>query len=454
MSRRFSFIAACALFSAACSDQTTTAPTRLSANTEASQAKTHGGERFVSMGTSISMGWAANGVYAGSQAVAWPEQIRFGGLPAISLPLIQAPGCQSPLLTPLGNGRRLSGESLAGSSVCAPNVAGVTLPTQNVAIAGALTIDALQPTQGGLSLPWYHRVLPSGMTQVSAALSQNPTLVSIELGANEVLQTSSGLVVPGVTFLPFPLFAQAFDAVVGTVGAGVDKVLILGFLTNGPNLPALRRGDEVWADRAEFSALHVDVSPNCEGNGNYINVSVKALNMVFTAAFTSTHGLPNPVFSCADTPGAQDQVVTPAEIAMLGALFNQMSEHQRQVAEQHGYAFLSLDALYDRPDLKPSVYSVIDQLTSETPYGPYISADGVHPSALGHAVIAQAAAKVLNKTYPGIAAHIIDDDETSALSIASHAAQPRSPAAALELAKRIANQRQGERLPACMLPGC
>jgi len=454
MIRRFSFVAACALLATACSDQTATAPTRLSASADAEQAKTHGGERYVSIGTSISMGWAANGVYAGSQTVSWPAQLRFGGLPEMSLPLIQAPGCQSPLLTPLGNGVRLSGESLAGSSVCAPNAAGVVLPTQNVAIAGALTIDALQPTQGGLSLPWYNRVLPPGMTQISAALSQNPTLVSIELGANEVLQTSSGLVVPGVTFLPYPLFAQAFDAVAGTIGAAVDKVLLVGFLTNGPNLPALRRGDEVWADRAEFAALHVDVSPNCEGNGNYINVSIKALNMAFTGAFTSTHGLPNPVFSCADTPGAQDQIVTPAEIAMLDALFTQMADHQRQVAEQHGYAFVSLDALYDRPDLKQNPYSVIYQLTSATPYGPFISADGVHPSALGSAVLAQAAAKALNKTYPGIAAHIIDDDETSTLSVAARATEPRSPAAALEMAKRIANQRQGERLPACMLPGC
>jgi len=110
--------------------------------------------------------------------------------------------------------------------------------------------------------------------------------------------------------------------------------------------------------------------------------------------------------------------------------------------------------LYDRPDLKQNPYSVIYQLTSATPYGPFISADGVHPSALGSAVLAQAAAKALNKTYPGIAAHIIDDDETSTLSVAARATEPRSPAAALEMAKRIANQRQGERLPACMLPGC
>ena len=451
MSRRIRIIAACALLAAACADQTATAPSRLSANADAEQAKTHGGEKFVSIGTSVSMGWSANGVYAGSQALSWPAQLRFGSLPAISLPLIDAPGCQSPLVTPLANGVRLSGESAAGSAVCAPNAAGVALPTQNVAIAGALTIDALQQTPGPGTLPWYARVLPPGMSQMTAALSQHPTLVSIELGANEVLQTSSGLVAPGVTFLPFPFFAQAYNAVVGTVGSAVDKVLLFGFLTNGPNLPALRRGDEVWADRAEFAALHVDVSPDCDGNGNYINVSVKSLNMAFAGAFAAAHGQPNPVFSCADIPGTQDLIVTPAEIAMLDALFTQMSDYQRQVAEQHGYAFVSLDALYNRPDLKSTAYSVITQLTSDAPFGPYISADGIHPTPLGNAVLADAAAKALNKTYPGIAAHI--EDETLSSEALITGSTPRSPAAALELAKRNVSLRQGERVPACMLPG-
>ena len=453
MRPRIAFIAACALFAAACSDQTATGPARLSEPTAAEAAKIHGGERYVAIGTSISMGWASNGVYAGSQTFSWPAQLRFGALPAISLPLIQSPGCTSPLILPLGSGMRLSGESAAGSSVCAPNAAGVVLPTRNVAIAGALTIDALQPTPGGLSLPWYNRVLPAGMTQVSAALSQNPTLVSIELGANEVLQTSSGLVAPGVTYLPFPPFAQAYDAVVGTVGSAVDKLLLVGFLTNGPNLPALRRGDEIWADRAEFAALHVDVDPNCNGSNNYINVSVKALDMVFTAAFTSTHGLPNPVFTCADAPGERDLIVTAAEIATLDALFEQMAGHAQQVAAQNGYAFVSLDALYGRPDLKPNPYSVVYQLTSTTPYGPFISADGIHPSPLGSAVIAQAAAKALNKAYSGIAAHI-EDETLASTSLVTPSTQPMTPAAALELAKRIANQNQRTRIPACSLPGC
>jgi hypothetical protein len=103
-------------------------------------------EKFVAIGTSVSMGWASNGVYAGSQVTSWPELLAFGSLHSISLPLIQSPGCTSPLVAPLGAGTRLSGEPFAGSTTCAPNVDGVVLPTQNVALAAAIAADAVQTT--------------------------------------------------------------------------------------------------------------------------------------------------------------------------------------------------------------------------------------------------------------------------------------------------------------------
>ena len=443
---------ATAALSAACSDATqTTAPTQSPAAAP-SNTRTHGGEKYVAIGTSISMGWASNGVYAGSQLVSFPVQLRFGSVPRMSLPLIESPGCTSPLVAPLGAGLRLSGESAAGSTVCAPNADGVTLPTQNVALAGALTIDALltTPATAPSDQPWYARVLPSGTTQVSAALSQSPTLVSVELGGNDILGTSSGLVVPGVTFVPYPYFAQALDAVLEAVGSAGPRALIVGLMTDGTKLPAFRRGDEIWADRLEFAALHVDVSSDCQGSDNWINVPVKSLEMAFTGAFTYANNLPNPVYSCADVPGTQDLVLTPADIATLNTQLGQMTSLAAQEAAARGYAFISLGALYDRPDVKPPVYSVISQLTSASPYGPYVSLDGVHPSALGHAVLANAAAQALNKTYSGIAAHADDD---ALPSLTTRLIEPGPSPVAIAQAQRVALEHKGLRVPACLLPG-
>lgn len=369
MNTKTQLVALCAAATlAACSDAThTTAPAASPGGSLKTQ--THGGEKYVAIGTSISMGWASNGVFAGSQSSSFPAQLRFGSVPPMSLPLIESPGCTSPLVAPLGAGLRLSGESAAGSTVCAPNVDGVTLPAQNVGLAGALTIDALQttPATAGSDKPWYARVLADGTTQVTAALSQSPTLVSVELGGNDILGTSSGLVAPGVTYVPFPYFAQAFNAVLNAVGSANSNVLVVGLMTDGTKLPAFRRGDEIWADRLEFAALHVDVSSDCEGSDNWINVSVKSLQMAFAGAYAFAIGQPNVVYSCADIPGTADEVLTPADMTVLNTQLGQMVDLAEQQAATRGYAYFSIGALYERPDLKPPVYSVIAQLTSSTP---------------------------------------------------------------------------------------
>jgi lysophospholipase L1-like esterase len=408
---------------------------------------------YVAIGTSISMGWASNGVYAGSQLVSFPALLRFGPSQQISLPLIQSPGCTSPLVAPLGSNMRLSGEPFSGSTVCANNVAGVELPTQDLGLAGAITADALftPPENAGPKRPWFARVLPPGMTQVSAALAQHPTLVSVELGGNDILFATGGRIIPGETVTPVALFEQAFDAVLDAVGSTHPQVLIVGLPTDGTKLPALRRGDEIWADRAEFAALHVDVSQDCQGSGNYINVSVKSLILAFTGAFTSTHGFPNPVYSCANVPNAteDDYVLTPADIATLNDTLSEMANHAKQQAAARGYAFVSLGALYDLPDLNPQPYSVVSQLTSSFPYGAYISLDGVHPGPLGHSVLAHAAAVALNKTY-GLGAHTADLSESA---LANRFVEPATPSMALEWAKRMVMEHQGEQPAACLMPG-
>src|SRR5215467_8005970 len=451
------------LIGVGCSDASTVAaPTRSIEPASATGADNLFGtpQKYVAIGTSISMGWASNGVYFGSQLVSWPALIGFGTLQPISLPLIQAPGCISPIVAPLGAGLRLSGESLAGSTVCANNVNGVTLPTQNVALAQALAADALlsTPASKGPTSPFYFRVLPPNMTQLSATLAQRATIVSVELGGNEVLGGLSGLIVPGVTVVPLPGFTAPYDALLDGLGTAKPKVVLAGLPADGRNLPALRRGSEIWADRAEFAALHVDVSPNCENNENFINVSIQSLNLVFAGAAAAKQKLPNPVYSCADVPGTPDLVLTPGDVAALNGMLAEETAHIRAQATARGYAFFSLGALYDRPDLKGGPYSVVAQLTSKTPYGPFISLDGVHPAPFGHAILAGAAAFAYNATYGrfdvrerGAVANVLPS--APSLSLADHVESAPLPAAALEQAKRIAAANAGRHLSACSIPG-
>ena len=432
------------LAAGACSD--VPAPTEGTTTLAATRLGDRLAERYVAIGTSISMGWASNGVYAASQSESWPSMLAFKEHSEFTQPFIEEPGCTSPLVAPLGGFRRLSGESAAPSRMCAPNTAGVTLPTHNVAIAGAIAAHALlsRPEVVGAAIPWYTRVLPTGHTQLTAALSQNPTLVSVELGGNEVLNAASGLVADGVTMVPLPNFVAPYTAILNAIQAEGRKVVLIGMPADARDVPLLRRADEIWADREAFAALNVTVSENCETSENWINVGQKSLGIVAAAAAS-----PTPVtYSCADAPGI-DFVLTPANIEFINARMAVMDAFIRSQAEARGFAYASLGAIYDNSRGKGGAYSIVKQLTSEHPYGPHISLDGVHPSAVGNTMLAVAVAKAIRDRYDvrvSLAARA-----TSAVGQAF--AEQATATYTLRDAKAAAARLRGTRLPACPMPG-
>src|SRR5215208_3180694 len=93
--------------------------------------------KYVAIGTSLSMGYASDGVLASSQQSSWPKLLANDVGVTFTLPLIESPGCPPPFASPLGSLRRIDNSSVTLSIVCAENSSGITLPTQNVAIADA-----------------------------------------------------------------------------------------------------------------------------------------------------------------------------------------------------------------------------------------------------------------------------------------------------------------------------
>ena len=58
-------------------------------------------QRYVAIGTSISMGVSSDGVYAASQEMSFPAQLSRLANREMSLPLISFPGCAAPLAAPV-----------------------------------------------------------------------------------------------------------------------------------------------------------------------------------------------------------------------------------------------------------------------------------------------------------------------------------------------------------------
>lgn len=400
----FSAVAVAFVVLAACSDDRATGPSGQDAFA-----------RYVAIGTSLSMGVQSDGVVYFSQQQDWTKLLSHQAFASFTQPLIAAPGCFASLIAPLQLNRRLDDSSATEDQTKIPVdtacvlLGNPTLPTNDVAIDGANTYDALYVTpettvvEGVKRRRQYRIVLPPKTSQVKAMMQQNPTLVSVELGANEVLGAASGLLFPNAgyrgaaaqgTFVPNSVWQPVYDALIDSVKKTGAKVLLVGVpKTNG--FVSLRTGAELYQNRAEFQNFGVIIAPDCQGSPNAIFVPIKVTTAVGTAQAT---GQPQ-TLSCSDTPGAQDNILTPADVALIDGVIDGMNSHIQSLAQANGWAYLDLDAVWVQWVAHRGPFSVAELFSCNRPYGQYVSLDGVHPNVQGYQEMANAAAAALNSTY-------------------------------------------------------
>lgn len=386
------------LAATACSDPVApSSPTREATSTSLTSPLTIAEvfARFVALGTSNSMGVQSAGIFAAGQQAAWPAELaRRAGVP-FSLPLLQDPGCGPPLLPPLASDLVLVGafgNDLVTTvmNTCAPLRSSVTLPTNSVAISGADVHDALTATVESKMMlssrvgTLYSRVLPPGKTQVTAMVDKNPTFVSVELTANEVLPASTGRV---EAMTPYANWVSDYDQVLAAVKSTGARAVLVGLPTNAAQFPSIRSSREFFSQWPALLGLGITVSLSCYFSSNQLFVPGYLLTLVSKTPTTAT---------CANQPGAVDYVLTSSDLAAINARIAQMNAHVQAKATENGWAYFNLDPVYALP--KPS-FSVSNLLFSNQPFGPYISLDGVHPSAAGQSLLASAAAKAINAKY-------------------------------------------------------
>jgi lysophospholipase L1-like esterase len=372
--------------------------------------------KYVSLGTSVSMGYMNEGVYYASQQTAWPALLAHQAFAAsFTEPLLQGPGCYSPIIPPISFGpKRLSGASypaiVAADQTCAL-IANSILPTNNVAVDGATTYHALRITpESTVTTPTtidsdqrkrlYKAILAGGRTQVTSMMAQNPTLVSVELGANEALRAvTSGILIAAAayrqpdntyTYFPTSVWQPQYDAIVDSIAKTGAKALLVS-VPLIPNIVGVYPGDDFYQDRAAFASFGITIAADCQGNTN----SIFAFSKVLTALATPK---PN-TFSCTDTPNAADFILTPSDTTFLNGLIRTMNTHIGLEAQSHGWAYLELNTALADFIARKTHFSLSIFLSCNRPFGQYIGLDGVHPTADGQQAIANAAADALNSTY-------------------------------------------------------
>jgi hypothetical protein len=200
---------------------------------------------------------------------------------------------------------------------------------------------------------------------------------------------------------PYAAWAPLYDAVLDSVQKTAKLAVVVGLTDDVGQMPAFRRGAELWNDRGAFlAAFNVAVSSDCMDSENLLLVPVRVPVAVGTGLAMRAAGAGPYTLSCAASPDrtVKEYVLDPDEAHAVNDLMARMDAHIRSEAQRRGLAYFRLGDLYERADVKPP-FSVVALMTSATPYGRYISLDGIHPSAAGSTVLADAAARALNARY-------------------------------------------------------
>lgn len=367
---------------------------------------------YVAMGTSVSMGYGANGVLHSTQANSWPAQLAHAAQVSFSQPLIAGPGCNAPLIAPLQFGFRLNGKRTSAPAECAPLLSGVTLPTNNVAIEGSTAFEGAAVTPvtagtlfGAFRQQVYRRVLLDTQTQVTAMTSQDPTFVSVEFGANEVLKVQAGVIAPNITYTPLDTFRLYYNRIIDSVKATGARAVLVGLIDDVRTFSSIRSAPEIHAESLSFHNFYVTISTACRTSPNFVAVPLFVPAILGAGQAAAGASQPRPVITCADSPGGQDAILTPGDIIFINNLLAGMDSVILHRAQENDYAHFRLQALYG--DVKTGVpfrlagpsTEPIAFLTGTNPYGPKISLDGIHPSKQGHSVLANAAIDAINAHY-------------------------------------------------------
>jgi hypothetical protein len=186
---------------------------------------------------------------------------------------------------------------------------------------------------------------------------------------------------------PYVNWQADYDQVIAAVQSTGARAVLVGLPNDANAFPSIRRAREFFNQWPYLLTLGISVSFNCYFSSNSLFLPGYLLTLLSKTPTTAT---------CADVPGAADYVLTAGDMVAINARMAQINAHIQAKASENGYAYFALSAVYDLPKPSLNLYNV---LFSNTPFGPNISLDGVHPSAQGQSLLATAAVQAIDARY-------------------------------------------------------
>jgi lysophospholipase L1-like esterase len=369
--------------------------------------------RYVALGNSITAGFQSDGINDSTQKQSYARLLATAAGTRYAYAALEGRGCRPPLTNFLAQTR------VGGGTVTTCDLrksASITTTLNNVAVPGANSFDPTGQAGGGYSA--LTQFILGGLTQVQKAIELDPTFATVWIGNNDVLSFALGGTRAGVT--DSLTFIRNYARMIDSLRAGspeLTKGVLIG-VVNVVNAPlgipisvidqAATPSQPAFAFQpAAAGAVQlvlghpIAFAPNC--NTGTPQISIPALQLIATALAQLPPAAPF-TFVCGDIPGVAAK--TPGLLSDADRTFfiNRVAgwnAYIRAKADSIGFAY------YD-PNTRLGPWRATGQVppfpnlqapAGTSPFGQFVSFDGVHPSAAAHLVIAQDLVALVNQKY-------------------------------------------------------
>ncbi len=377
---------------------------------------------YAAIGTSVAAGIQSGGINDSTQRDAYPYRLAqaMGLTPGVDwyYPSFRGAGCPGPFTNPLTSQR------VGGGSGTFCGLRNATPPVNNTGIpflraAQALDVTVVPFPTDTLKLAQF---ITGSRSPVSAVLRLQPTFVTIEVGANDVLHAATR----GDTTLltPTASFSASLTAIADSIGtlasgpnvaiASVPNATLIPHLSRGLMFYCLRFGCPGIPATPPYSSPTFIVDPNCAPNAAIPGSKGDSAFVAFptTAGITSTLAAGAAATLDCVTGAVTINVgagfvvptqfpvfiLTPPEYAAVVARVTALNTAIQTLATARSWAFVDLNAALAANAAQIPPFPSFTTPTT-TLFGTLFSLDGVHPTRAGQRILAQAFVTQINTTF-------------------------------------------------------
>ncbi len=345
---------------------------------------------YVSIGDSLAAGYESGSLVKTHQVNSVPALLaRQAGVSGFQMPLISEPGIPAELtLVSLSPSVLVAPKSTSNGT---PENLALNRPYNNLAVPGATLGDALTKVTGGL-----HDLILRGLgSQVAQAVAQRPSLVTLWIGNNDVLAAATnGRAVENETLTPAATFRSQYQQLVDTLRSQTSARIIAANLPDVTSIPFVTTVPPVVVNPANSQPVLVNgqsvplLGPNGPlPSGSYVLLTA-------TVLMAQGHGIPT-ALGGRGTPLPDQVILDPAEVNSIKDRVAQNNQAIKDICGAAGIPVVDMNALLNKVANQELIVGGVT-LTSKFLTGGAFSYDGVHPSDLGYAVVANEWIKTIN----------------------------------------------------------